>query len=73
MGIYSPPYYVQGPSVIDITQNWCFQGKIGFMVFILALKACTFQKAYVLEQEENLEIHLDAPFSKNRVTKVQRG
>lgn len=32
------------------------------MVFILALIAHAFQKAYVLEQEENLKIHLDAPF-----------
>lgn len=42
MGIHSPPYYVQSPSVIDITQNWCFQGKIEFMDFNLALKSLYF-------------------------------
>lgn len=43
------------------------------MVFILSLIAHAFQKAYVLEQEENLKIHLDAPFSNNGVIKIQRG
>lgn len=65
------PYYVLPR--IDITQNWYFQGKIGLMVCVLALIACTFQKAYVLEQEGNLEILLETPFSKNGFSKVQRG